>query len=99
MVLVFCIGGCTLTTNSGTAVSASSSPPTVPKAASDKYSREIAKLNELVQNKSNSSATREAHLKLAQLYSDHKNNNRNYQKALEHLQAYIPQLAGIVKGN
>jgi hypothetical protein len=85
MVLALGMGGCTHTTNSGTTASASPSQ----SAANDKYGREIAKLNQLVQTKSKSAATRDAHLKLARLYSDHRNHNRNYQKALEHLQAYI----------
>lgn len=88
MVLVFYMGGCTHTTNSGMTASISSRPA-APTVANDKYSQEIAKLNQLVQKKSKSSATREAHLKLARLYSDHKNHNRNYQKALVHLQTYI----------
>ncbi|MGD2098110.1 MAG: hypothetical protein PVG35_11045 [Desulfobacterales bacterium] len=88
MVLVFYMGGCTHTTNSGTTAS-TSSRPVAPKVANDEYSQKIAMLNQLVQNKSKSSATREAHLKLARLYSDHKNRNRNYQKALVHLQTYI----------
>ena len=46
-------------------------------------------MNLLVKTKSKSSATSEAHLKLARLYADHKNYNRNYQKALKHLQTYI----------
>ena len=86
--VVFCMGGCTHTTNPGTTASTSSSPPAAPKVANDKYSKEIAKLNQLVKKKSKSSASKEAHLKLAKLYSDHKNHNRNYQKALTHLQTY-----------
>jgi DNA repair exonuclease SbcCD ATPase subunit len=89
MVFVFCIGGCKHTTNSGTIVSASPNPPAAPAVAHSEYNREIAKLNQIVKKNKKSSATKEAHLKLARLHSNHKNNNRNYQKALEHLQAYI----------
>ena len=89
MVLVFYLGGCNHMTNSGTIASTSPKAPAAPKMANDKYSQEIAKLNQLVKKKSKSPAAKEAHLKLARLYSDHKNQNRNYQKALKHLQVYI----------
>ena len=89
MVFVFYIGGCNHTTNSGTIASTSVNPPPAPMVASDQYGREIAKLNRIVKKNKKSSATKEAHLKLAHLHSNHKNNNRNYQKALEHLLAYI----------
>ena len=84
-VLVFFNGGCTHTTNSGqTTATTSPKSPAAPKAAKNNYRQEIAKLKKQI-----SSATKEAHLKLARLYSDHKNQNRNYQKALKHLQAHI----------
>jgi hypothetical protein len=86
MILAFGVGGCVHTTHSNTKTSASEKTP---PDADDPYSREIAKLNQLVAKKSKSSAAKEAHLKLAQLYADHKNHNRNYQKTLAHLQAYI----------
>ena len=89
MVLVFCFGGCTHTTNSGQTATTSAKSPAAPKVAPDKYSQQIAKLNKRIKKKSKSSSTKEAHLKLARLYSDHKNQNRNYQKALKHLQAYV----------
>lgn len=90
-ILVFCMGGCSHTTNSAKTSSAPPSPPAAGKVANDKYGREIAKLNQIVKANKKSSATKEAHLKLARLHSDHKNNNRNYQKALKHLQTYIRQ--------
>ena len=89
MIFVFYIGGCNHITNAGTIASTSVNPPAAPMAASDQYGREIAKLNRIVKKNKKSSATKEAHLKLAHLHSNHKNNNRNYQKALEHLLAYI----------
>jgi valyl-tRNA synthetase len=89
LVLVFCISSCIHTTNPGTTASTSPSPPAAPKVANDKYSREIEKLNQIVKKNKKSPATREAHLKLAHLYTDHQNQKRNYQKALQHLQAYI----------
>ncbi len=84
-VLAFWVGGCFHTTNSVTNTSGSPNRPSADK----KYSREIVQLNQLIQQKSKSSTTKEAHLKLARLYADHNNHNRNYQKALKHLQAYI----------
>lgn len=72
-------------TSSGTTASVSANQP----AANDVYSQQIAELNQLVKEKSNSKATKKAHLKLAHLYLDHQNHNRNYQKALEHLKIYI----------
>ena len=86
IILALGVGGCVHTTNSSTNAAA---PETTAPAADDHYSREIAKLNQLVTKKSNSSTTKEAHLKLARLYANHKNPNRNYQKALVHLQACI----------
>ena len=85
MIVAIGMGGCSHTTNTATTVTA---PPQQP-VTDDQYGREIAKLDELVQKKGTSSAAREAHLKLAHLYSDHKNRHRNYQKALGHLQTYI----------
>ena len=76
-------------TNSRTIASTSPNPPAAPTVVNDKYGREIAKLNQIVRKNKKSSGTKEAHLKLARLHSSHKNNNRNYQKALEHLLAYI----------
>jgi chromosome segregation ATPase len=86
MILAISVGGCVHATHSNTKKSASEKTP---PDADDPYSREIAKLNQLVAKKSKSSAAKEAHLKLARLYADHKNHNRNYRKALAHLQAYI----------
>lgn len=98
-ILVLCMGGCSHTTNSARTSSASPSPPAAGKVANDKYGREIAKLNQIVKENKKSSATKEAHLKLARLHSDHKNNNRNYQKALKHLQTYIRQDNARVDGD
>ncbi len=99
LVLVFCISGCIHTTNSGKTASKSPSPKPAPKVTKDKYSQEIAKLNQIVKKNKKSPATKEAHLKLARLHSDHKNDNRNYQKALEHLQAYIQLDDGKLDGD
>ena len=99
MVLVFYTGACTHTTNSARTASTSAKSQVAPEAANDKYSQEIAKLNQLVTKKPKSPATKETHLKLARLYSDYQNNNRNYQKALEHLQTYIRLDNGTIDGD
>ena len=99
MVFIFGMSGCSHTTNTATG---SGSPPAASPnrpAENNKYSQEIANLNQIIQEKPKSSATREAHLKLAQLYSDHKNSNRNYQKALKHLQTYIRMDKSKVNGD
>jgi DNA repair exonuclease SbcCD ATPase subunit len=89
MVLVFYTGGCNHTTNFATTAPSSAISPAAPKLTSDQYNQEIAKLKQIIKKKSKSPAAKAAHLKLAHLYSDHQNNNRNYRKALEHLQACI----------
>jgi septal ring factor EnvC (AmiA/AmiB activator) len=42
----------------------------------------------VVQQNSTPDKSKKAHLELAQLYSNHKNPRRNYQKAFRHLRAY-----------
>ena len=99
MVFIFGMSGCLHTTNTATG---SGSPPAASPsrpAENGKFSQEIANLNQLIQKKSKSSATRDAHLKLARLYSDHNNSNRNYQKALKHLQTYIRMDKSKVNGD
>ncbi len=85
IVLAFLLGGCSHSMNSGTDFSG---PPNLP-AADDKYSQEIVQLHQLVLQNSKPSQIKNVHLKLARLYSDHNNPNRNYHNALEHLQIYI----------
>ena len=81
--LVF--SGCSHTTNSVKTPSTSTNPP----VAENKYSRETVELNNVVQQNSNAAETKKAHLELARLYSNHKNPQRNYQKAFEHLRTYV----------
>ena len=85
--LVVAISGCSHTMKSGNVPSVSASKP----IANDKYSREIRELNQVIQKNSKSTAAKNAHLKLAYLYSDHKNHRRNYHKAYKHLRSYISQ--------
>lgn len=75
--LVF--GGCSHMTNSA------NKPP----AAENTYAREIVERKNVVQQNSSAAETKKAHLELAQLYANHKNPQRNYQKAFEHLRTYI----------
>ena len=85
MALAFVCGGCAHTINSAKTPAASANPPTSEK----EYSREIVELKNVVQQNSNTGETKKAHLELAHMYSSHKNPQRDYQKALEHLRAYV----------
>ena len=83
--LFFVLTACTHTANVTKTSPASPSTP----AKSDRYTQEIVRLNHVVRQNSQTSETKMAHLRLAKLYSDHNNRQRNYRKALEHLEAYI----------
>ncbi len=83
--LVFLLGGCSHGINSSPDLSGPPNPP----AADDRYSREIVQLHQLVAQNSKPSQTKKVHLKLARLYADYNNPNRNYHNALEHLQTYV----------
>ena len=84
MTVVLVFTGCAHLTNSGNDTSAAPGP----SVAGDQYSQEIVELNQVVQQNSNPDKAKKTHLELAQLYSDHKNPRRNYQKAFRHLKAY-----------
>jgi len=85
LAMLFGFQGCTHMTNlerdHQTALNAS---PT-----EDVYSREMARLDQIVRKKPNSIQAKKAHLRLAELYLNHNNFRRNYLKAHEHMQAYI----------
>ena len=85
--LVIAFSGCSHTMNSGNTTKELASQPQ--PVANDKYSREISELNQVILKNSKSAAAKNAHLKLAHLYSNHKNHLRNYQKSLKHLKFYI----------
>ncbi len=53
-----------------------------------KYSKEISKQEETARSAPEASERMQAHLKLARLYTSYKNPQRNYQKALKHLEIY-----------
>jgi chromosome segregation ATPase len=92
--LVVAFSGCSHTTNSGNVSKGAVGQP----ATSDKYSNEIRELNQIIQKNSKSAAAKNAHLKLAHLYSDHKNHRRNYHKAYKHLRSYISLEESSVNG-
>ena len=92
--LAVAFSGCSHTTNSGNVSTGAVGQP----AASDKYSHEIKELNQIIQKNSKSTAAKNAHLKLAHLYSDHKNHRRNYHKAYKHLRSYISLEESSVNG-
>jgi DNA repair exonuclease SbcCD ATPase subunit len=77
--------GCLHTMNSAKTPVSSTSPP----AAENNYSRKMLKLKNVVQQNSNAAETKKAHLELARLYLNHKNPQRNYQKAYAHLRIYV----------
>lgn len=83
--LVIAFSGCSHTMNSGNTTKDLASQP----VAHDKYAREINELNQVILKNSKSAQAKNAHLKLARLYGDHKNHLRNYQKSLKHLEFYI----------
>jgi len=82
--LVFAFSGCSHM-NSGKATTETADQP----VAKDKYSIEIVELSRIIQKNSKSTEVKNAHLKLAHLYSDHNNHRQNYHIALKHLKSYI----------
>ena len=77
--------GCSHTMNSAKTPATSLNTP----VSENKYSQEIVELKNVVRQNATTSETKKAHLELANLYLNHKNPQRNYQKALEHLRAYV----------
>jgi chromosome segregation ATPase len=92
LVLVF--AGCSHMMNSNR----DPSSPTDRQAADDGYAGEITELDRVIRQDSKSGEAKNAHLKLAQLYSDHNNQSRNYHKALQHLEAYMTLQKSSVNG-
>jgi DNA repair exonuclease SbcCD ATPase subunit len=85
MVLALAFNGCSYMLNSAKTPPAPPNPP----AAGNKYAQEIAQLKNVLQQNSNTAETKKAHVALARLYSNYKNPQRNYQKALDHLRSYV----------
>jgi chromosome segregation ATPase len=92
--LAIAFSGCSHTTNSGNTTKDLTSPP----VANDKYTAEITELKQVIVKNSRSTEAKNAHLKLAHLYYDHKNHRRNYHKALKHLKAYVSLEKSTVNG-
>ena len=83
--ILISISGCTHLSNPG-------QNPQQDQAASepvDIYSREIGRLDKIVQESPNSNRAKKAHLRLAGLYLNHNNYRRNYHMAHQHMQAYV----------
>ena len=78
--------GCSHTMNSAKAPATS---PNTMLLIENKYSQEIVELKNVVRRNSNAAETKKAHLELANLYLNHENPERNYQKALDHFRAYV----------
>ncbi len=60
-----------------------------PDLKSGEYSMEIMKLEDVIKNNPSQSERKKAHYHLANLYSSYKNSEKDYKKALEHLNIYI----------
>ena len=83
--VVIAFSGCSHTMNSANTTKDLASQP----VANDKYTAEIMELKQVISKNSRSTEAKNAHLRLAHLYYDHKNHRRNYQRALKHLKAYV----------
>ena len=81
--LAFMLGGCSHL-NFGKNTSAAANPP----VAEDPTASTMIELHAVVQQNSDAKEVKNAHLKLARLYVSYDNIDRNYQKALEHMQTY-----------
>ena len=92
--LAIAFSGCSHTMNSANTTKDIASQP----VAKDKYTAEITELKQVILKNSSSPEAKNAHLKLAHLYYDHKNHRRNYHKALKHLKAYVSLEKSTVNG-
>lgn len=70
-----------------------------PDLKSGEYSMEIMKLEDVIKNNPSQSERKKAHYHLANLYSSYKNSEKDYKKALEHLNIYISLDSKAVKQN
>ena len=92
--LAIAFSGCSHTMNSGNTTKDLAGQP----VANNKYTAEIDELKQVISKNSKSPEAKNAHLKLAHLYYDHKNHRRNYHKALNHLKAYVSLEKSTVNG-
>lgn len=86
MALALVFAGCShiMNHNRGPSAPAGQQP-----TAEEKYASEITQLKEVIRQDSASGKAKDAHLKLARLYSDHNNQSQNFHIALQHLEAYM----------
>ncbi len=66
---------------------------------SGEYSMEIMRLKDVIKNNPSQSERMKAHYHLANLYSSYKNSEKDYKKALEHLNIYISLDSKAIKQN
>jgi DNA mismatch repair ATPase MutS len=83
-VLLIALAGCTHQQNRGT----DSPEKTAAMPQTGKYVKEITKQEQTVLTSDDTAERTRAHLELAQLYMSYKNPQRNYKKALKHLEIY-----------
>ena len=70
-----------------------------PDLKSGEYSMEIMRLKDVIKNNPSQSERIKAHYQLANLYSSYKNSEKDYKKALEHLNIYISLDSKAIKQN
>ena len=70
-----------------------------PDMKSGEYSMEIMRLRDVIKNNPSQSERIKAHYQLANLYSSYKNSEKDYKKALEHLNIYISLDSKAIKQN
>ena len=70
-----------------------------PDLKSGEYSMEIMRLKDVIKNNPSQSERIKAHYHLANLYASYKNSEKDYKKALEHLNIYISLDSKAIKQN
>ncbi len=66
---------------------------------SGEYSMEIMRLKDVIKNNPSQSERIKSHYQLANLYASYKNSEKDYKKALEHLNIYISLDSKAIKQN
>ena len=70
-----------------------------PDLKSGEYSMEITRLEDVIKNNPSQSERIKAHYQIANLYASYKNSEKDYKKALEHLNIYISLDPKAIKQN
>ncbi len=70
-----------------------------PNLKSGEYSMEIMRLKDVIKNNPSQSERIKSHYQLANLYASYKNTEKDYKKALEHLNIYISLDSKAIKQN